>query len=445
MIIIEKDDKMEKLELNISDNLIKLAKAIQSCGGTLYIVGGYVRNAYLNLANTDLDICGDLKYDTVLEIAQSLGYDAHIVNKKLGTVLIKVNDEEYEYTTFRKENYSKGGMHSPDDVEFVSDIKLDASRRDFTANCLYFNILSKEVIDVYGGINDINNHVLRCIKTPEEVFESDGLRILRLIRIASELGFAIDKQTKKSAKEYAYQLRDITAERVLKELKKIVVSDFKYDSTKLSENFLDNFNYINIFQYILNSNFANFQIGKRYRTNFFALPKNFRYIGFCILFLANYFNFKYVNPQQVIWAVNTYFGPSGLKESSKNLQTIITTYNLFQEVVFTGKKSYRRLIMNFYNADSEIKKFLESFIPNEYAWLKQDVAILRKRNVPLCLEELNISNMELIDEAKINKHITTKIKSKLLIDCLEEEISNTHDTLIAEAKYLNIRIMQNLK
>ena len=445
MIIIEKDDKMEKLELNISDNLIKLAKAIQSYGGTLYIVGGYVRNAYLNLANTDLDICGDLKYDTVLEIAQSLGYDAHIVNKKLGTVLIKVNDEEYEYTTFRKENYSKGGMHSPDDVEFVSDIKLDASRRDFTANCLYFNILSKEVIDVYGGINDINNHVLRCIKTPEEVFESDGLRILRLIRIASELGFAIDKQTKKSAKEYAYQLRDITAERVLKELKKIVVSDFKYDSTKLSENFLDNFNYINIFQYILNSNFANFQIGKRYRTNFFALPKNFRYIGFCILFLANYFNFKYVNPQQVIWAVNTYFGPSGLKESSKNLQTIITTYNLFQEVVFIGKKSYRRLIMNFYNADSEIKKFLESFIPNEYSWLKQDVTILRKRNVPLCLEELNISNMELIDEAKINKHITTKIKSKLLIDCLEEEISNTHDTLIAEAKYLNIRIMQNLK
>lgn len=432
---------MNKPNIEISDNLRSLAESIHAHGGTLYIVGGYVRNAYLGLANTDMDVCGDLTYDIVLELAKELGYNANVVNKKLGTVLIRVSeDEEYEYTTFRKENYVEGGKHRPDDISFVTDIKLDASRRDFTANSLYYNILTGEVEDFYNGIEDIANHTLRCIKTPEEVFASDGLRILRLIRIANELGFAIEKNTRTCARTYAHQLRDISGERVLKELKKIVVSDFKYDSTNSQENFLDNFNYIHIYRYIFSSTFAKFKIDKHYRKNFFALPKNFRYIGFCILLLSNYFGHKYTAPAQVHWTCNTYLGNSGLKESNKNIETIISVYNVFQEIMYNRNRNYRHTLYEFYNLDSEIKKFLEAFVPDKYASLKNDVRYLRKIHVPLCYEELNVTNTDLINIAKIDKHLTSKVKMRLLVQCINEEISNSRDTLLAQAKYLNIQL-----
>ncbi len=430
---------MENINIVVSDNLKKLAKAIKKAKGDVYIVGGYVRNAILGLGNTDCDICGSLTYDKVLLIANSLGFNAHVVNKRLGTVLIQIDDEEYEYTTFRKENYKAGGNHSPEDVAFVKDIKLDASRRDFTANSLYYNINTGEIEDYYNGVLDIYNKTLRCIKTPKEVFESDGLRILRMIRIANELGFKIDKGTRVCAKEYAHQLSDISGERVLKELKKIVISDFKYETTDSEENFLDNFNYINIYRYIFASNFDKFKIGKRYRKNFFNLPKNFRIVGFWMLLLAEYFGYSHVSTNQISYVCMTYLGANGLKESTANIQTVISTYSLFQDIVF-GQDGYRRAVMTFYNCDSEVKKFFEAFIPEEYNELKSAVTILRKRNVPLCYEELNINNMELIEKARIDKYNTSKIKAKLLLDCLNENISNTYDTLMAEAKYLNIKL-----
>ncbi|MBQ4558515.1 MAG: CCA tRNA nucleotidyltransferase [Clostridia bacterium] len=426
--------------LTLDNNLIKLAKAIAKNNGNLYIVGGYIRNYFLDLKNTDLDICGDLTYDKVLEIALSLGFDAHIINKKLGTVLIKTDTDEYEYTTFRKENYTTGGAHSPTDVSFVSDIKLDASRRDFSVNALYYNINTGEILDFYEGLGDLSNKSLKCIKTPEEVFESDGLRILRLIRIASELGFDIEKRTKECAKTYSHQLKDITPERVLKELKKIVVSDFKYDTTPFKENFLDNFNYIQLFKHVLGPNFDNFKIKSNYRKNFFDLPKHFRYAGFCMLFLANYFKFKHMPTPQVQWACNYIFGNSGLRDSAKDVTTIFASYSLIQEILFNKKNRYKHFLHNFYNADSEIKKFIEAFLPKEYAKIMLDIKLLLAKNIPLSFEELNISNLELINIARIDKHKTSKIKARLLLSCLNEDLANTKNNLIIEARYLNIKL-----
>ncbi len=430
-------------DIIIDPSLKLLASTIKEHGGNLYIVGGYVRNSYLCLSMTDIDICGDLTYDKVLELANSIGFDAHIVNKKLGTVLIKTEDNEYEYTTFRKENYVEGGAHSPTDVNFVNDIKLDASRRDFTANSLYYDINSGEIIDFYGGIHDIAKRKLKTIKTPAEVFSSDGLRILRMVRIANELGFEIDSKTRRTAREYCSQIADISAERILKELKKIVVSDLKYDNIKSKENFFDNFNYLGIYRYIFNNNFANFKISKKYQKEFFALPKNFRYVGYWMLWLANYFGFRYIAPAQVHWTAMTYLGNSGLKESNNNIETIVTAYNIFQEIAMNNKQNYRHILMDFYNASSEVKKFIEAFIPNAYREIRQDIKILQLRNIPLCSEELKVSNVDLINIAKIDKRMTSKIRMHLLISALNEDISNSRQTLLIQAKYLNIKLLSN--
>ena len=222
------------MSMNVSKSLIELANIFRQNGGALYIVGGYVRNAILGFCETDIDLCGPM---TVGEIEQFLDkdlYKINVVNPKLGTIHIspKYTDEEYEYTTFRAENYAKGGAHSPTHVEFVRDITLDASRRDFTANCIYYDICEDKIVDFYNGVSDVNSHILRTVETPEYVFSSDGLRMLRMVRIACELDFNIDSQCFDTAKSMISQLADISHERFNKEIVSILFADYKYNYIK---------------------------------------------------------------------------------------------------------------------------------------------------------------------------------------------------------------------
>jgi len=119
--------------IKISEQLKNLAKISPK---SIYIVGGYVRDFFLGYDNNDIDICGALSCDEIMQISTKLGYDCVMVNEKLGTMLISApNGEKYEYTPFRVENYTRG--HSPSEVEFVDDISPDAKRRDFSINCIY--------------------------------------------------------------------------------------------------------------------------------------------------------------------------------------------------------------------------------------------------------------------------------------------------------------------
>ena len=155
-----------EIKIKVSDNLIILAKAL-SC--PLYIVGGRVRDSIIGYNNDDIDICSACSVEEVLDACKKLKYKVDVVNKRLGTLLIRPNENEhYEYTPFRKENYTKG--HSPDSVEFVRDISVDASRRDFAINCIYYNVLTGEIFDPYDGIKDINKKCVKCVETPSKVF-----------------------------------------------------------------------------------------------------------------------------------------------------------------------------------------------------------------------------------------------------------------------------------
>ncbi len=220
------------MDLNIRKDLIDLAKIFAKHDAPLYIVGGFVRNAILGFCETDIDICSRLLPEEITAILPNKKYEVKLINPKLGTVHIRVNatGEEYEHTTFRAERYNTGGAHSPETVRFVDDSSLDASRRDFTCNALYYNILTHEVVDYYNGVTDTRAHILRTVETPEYVFSRDGLRILRLVRIASELDFEIDAHTFEVAKKMSSQLRDISQERFNKEIVAILFADYKYDA-----------------------------------------------------------------------------------------------------------------------------------------------------------------------------------------------------------------------
>jgi len=192
----------------------------------IYITGGYLRNAIAGLGETDLDLAGPM-VATAIDFPPKK-YTVTVVNYRLGTALIQcATGEHFEYTPFRVESYGTGGNHAPVTVAFTSDIRQDALRRDFCCNSLYYNIRTGECIDLFGGKQDAENKILRSFE-PERIFADDGLRLLRLVRLAAETGFKIEAATAAAALKNAALLQDISVERKRVELDKILVADTKY-------------------------------------------------------------------------------------------------------------------------------------------------------------------------------------------------------------------------
>ncbi len=202
----------------------KVAKFISSLGENVYVVGGYVRNALSGYKTSDIDIAGPIP-------ALALNLPPHttmsMVNHRMGTAQLVCDGVRYEYTPFRVEVYNPCGEHTPVRVSFTSDLNADAERRDFCCNAIYYDVRKDELIDPLNGIRDVEQKILRgCNK---HVFESDGLRLLRLVRLASELNYKIEGETARSAKAMCANLADITSERKRTELDKILHADTVYD------------------------------------------------------------------------------------------------------------------------------------------------------------------------------------------------------------------------
>lgn len=229
-----------------------LKELSEKTGVRFYLVGGFVRNSILfhGTEATDIDICGSLTPDVIKEKFSGVA-KVKDVSPRIGTVLVRYNHTSYEYTTFRKDSYPKGGIHTPHAVEFVSDLSSDYKRRDFTVNSMYADVLTGEVIDLCGGEQDINDKLIRTVRTSEETFDEDGLRLLRLVRFASELGFDIEKTTYDGAKRYANRLADISIERKREELDKILYSDFKYGLKNRASFGLAKLKELGLWQYFL--------------------------------------------------------------------------------------------------------------------------------------------------------------------------------------------------
>ncbi len=205
------------MKINLDE---KSAKFISGLGENVYVVGGYVRNSLCGYACTDIDIAGPIP-------ALALNLPPHstmsMVNHRMGTAQIVCDGVKYEYTPFRVEVYNPGGEHTPAKVSFTTDLYADAQRRDFCCNAIYYHVGRDEIIDPMDGVRDVEQKILRgCNK---HVFESDGLRLLRLVRLAAELEFKIEGETARSAKANSDMLADITSERKRTELDKILYAD----------------------------------------------------------------------------------------------------------------------------------------------------------------------------------------------------------------------------
>ena len=209
--------------------LRQAAAAFAEAGEGLYLVGGWPRNRLLGLPGGDLDITSALTPEHAAALFASvpgvriIGRDTH-----LGTIGVLYDGVQAEYTAFRTESYGEGGAHRPQSVAFGATMEEDALRRDFTMNALYYDIHRGEMADPLGGLADIRARVLRTCRDPLITFADDGLRLMRLARLAAELRFGVDAGTLEAARAKAGGIRDIAPERVQAELMRLLLADMRY-------------------------------------------------------------------------------------------------------------------------------------------------------------------------------------------------------------------------
>lgn len=189
-------------------------------GYQAYAVGGFVRNFFLNIPVLDVDITTSATPKEVIEIFKD--YKVYLTGLKHGTVTINVMGENVEVTTFRVDGDYKDCRH-PNSVAFVSNLEEDLKRRDFTVNAMAYD--GNELIDIFGGQEDIKNRIIRAVGEPEKRFEEDALRILRALRFASVLDFEIEEKTALAIDKCAHLLKSVSKERVFLELTKMLLGD----------------------------------------------------------------------------------------------------------------------------------------------------------------------------------------------------------------------------
>lgn len=200
---------------NIPKYIFEMLDALLNNSYEAYIVGGAVRDLYMNTMPDDYDICTSARPEQVIEIFKN-HYKIIETGIKHGTVTVFCNNEPVEITTFRVDGKYKD-CRRPLSVNFTDSLKEDLSRRDFTINALAYNKTSG-VVDCFGGIDDIGFKIIKCIGIPKERFSEDALRILRALRFSAKLDFSIEKSTSLAIKECNYLLKNIASERIFSEL-----------------------------------------------------------------------------------------------------------------------------------------------------------------------------------------------------------------------------------
>lgn len=217
------------MQIEVPEKLYKLALALPK---PLYVVGGACRDklAGLESVSRDWDVCAPVSAGEALAAAKKVGLTVLATYKNTGTVRMEADGESVEFTCFRTDRYVRG-VHSPAEVTFTDDINGDALRRDFRCNAIYYDIAADRFVDPLGGVDDIKNRRLDTVAAPEKVFGEDGLRLMRLARIAAQTGFTPTPECMDGAAANAALIEDIAPERIWAELQLILVADLKYGVT----------------------------------------------------------------------------------------------------------------------------------------------------------------------------------------------------------------------
>jgi tRNA nucleotidyltransferase (CCA-adding enzyme) len=199
---------------------VPIIESLERAGFEAVFVGGSVRDYLIDRPIQDVDIATSAKPEDV----QKLFPKTVPVGIEHGTVLVLYEENSYEVTTYRIEGTYSDFRH-PDQVKFVTDLQLDLARRDFTINSMAMT-KHGEIIDPFGGQQDLQKKILRTVNKPRERFQEDPLRMMRAFRFMSQLGFFLEYQTKLAIESLKELLEKIAVERIAMELEKLFLGKY---------------------------------------------------------------------------------------------------------------------------------------------------------------------------------------------------------------------------
>ena len=227
---------------NLPEIFVKAMPVLQTledAGFEAYFVGGSVRDVLLHRHVHDVDITTSAYPEEVKEL-----FDKSIdTGIKHGTVTVLYGGESYEITTFRTESGYQD-FRRPDHVTFVQNLDEDLKRRDFTINALAMD-MHGDIVDLFNGIEDLKNHIIRAVGNPEKRFHEDALRMMRAVRFMSQLEFKLEEKTEQAIKDNHESLKKISVERIREEFVKMGLGSFSREAfqifldTQLSEDVPD--------------------------------------------------------------------------------------------------------------------------------------------------------------------------------------------------------------
>ena len=441
----------------LPEKLIELANYTPT---PLYVVGGFVRDFLSGMLaeNTDIDVCSATDADTFSSIAKERGFQILSVYKNTGTVKLRdSNGRDYEYTCFRSDKYVRG-IHRPVSTFFTTDITLDAKRRDFTANAVYYDIKEQKFIDpLNDGISAIKEKRLTTVDNAKKVFGEDGLRLLRLARQCATLGFTPDESCLDGATQNASLLKDISAERIYQELLQILSADKKHglvDGAYNGLKLLDKTRTLDVIlpELALGRNMSQRQDFHRYDVLEHTL-RSVRYASpsvrlaallhdvgkpFCLLRDGNFYEHA-VEGARIATDILT-----RLKAPTKTIKHVseLVLWHMYDLDCKTGETKLRKFLVG---KSSEFIEDLMLLKQADYSGCKDDVstaptvekwrlllAKMQKENVPMQLNQLAIKGNELIEIGVPAPSVST-VLYKLLAHTAVNPTDNRKEKLLTLA------------
>jgi poly(A) polymerase/tRNA nucleotidyltransferase (CCA-adding enzyme) len=230
------------MKFEIPQNVSRVTETLKKCGYDAYLVGGCVRDLIIHTKPKDFDLTTNAKPEDIVQLFQDNGFKV-VYENTFGTVAIIFEDEpldsnvrQIEITPYRRETTYSDNRH-PDAIEFAEKLSDDLMRRDFTINALAYDPSSQphpnpllqgegaeQVVDLYNGLDDIKNKIIKTVGNADERFTEDALRMMRAVRFAAQLGYAVSHETLESILKNKNLLKNISSERIRDEFIKIITS-----------------------------------------------------------------------------------------------------------------------------------------------------------------------------------------------------------------------------
>ena len=378
------------MTVKLSEQAKLIIDSLRTAGFEAFAVGGAVRDSLMGRSADDFDITTSAKPEDTKKVFSA--FPVIETGIKHGTVTVVLDGTPFEVTTYRSECAYSDSRH-PDSVSFVTDIKEDLARRDFTMNAIAYSHYDG-IIDPFNGADDIQNKIIRTVSDPNQRFTEDALRILRALRFSSVLGFEIEENTRQAIFSLAENLKFVSGERIYAEMKKLICG-------MNAQNVINE--YIEVFKAIL-------PISGDYRS-IFKLPNDIAMRFYCL------FGESYIDALRVMRSDNKVREVCNILSASKPIPNDEIGIKFY--ISSLGKEAAKTVIAYrkaLFNEDSDNK-----------------AELLLNSEIPLYLSDLAVNGTDLTKLGIKGKAIGEALDI-LLKAVIKDEIINEKEVLL---KYLS--------